>query len=276
MQDVNHVRAADALRVVYTGILETGDIHQLLGAALRQSQHVFLGAEMQAAGRARLDARRLQALSDAVGTQRALEYLFRCGIEFRDVERAAGDAVAAADALFLLEVHDAVGVLHDGPVGGTRDQATRLGAVHALVLAHEPHEIAVFGGVHVELDQVPEIPRRIRHGLVGVVEDGLAVRQAVPFQAGHFAGLAADACCDVNQLADVQVALRAGAGSRARVAGDSLNFKCRFSPGAPYALSTFTRNALNSGVYAFGSITTGVSMLMGVSAVLPASSAMPR
>ena len=43
-----------------------------------------------------------------------------------------------------------------------------------------------------------------------------------------------------------------------------------------YTLSIFTKNPLNSGVNAFGSITVGVNWLVRVLAVLPSSSAMPR
>ena len=60
----------------------------------------------------------------------------------------------------------------------------------SLRISHS--ERAVFALVLVELDQVPVIPRRLRHGLVGVVEDGLAERHVVPLQTGDFAGLAAD------------------------------------------------------------------------------------
>src|SRR2546426_3631185 len=43
-----------------------------------------------------------------------------------------------------------------------------------------------------------------------------------------------------------------------------------------YTFSSFTKNPLNSGVYALGSITVGDRRLTDVSAVRPASSAMPR
>ena len=67
-----------------------------------------------------------------------LKHLLRLRIELRDVERAAGDAIPAANAVVLLEIDDAVGVLDDGAVGGAGAPGTRVGAVHALVFAHQP------------------------------------------------------------------------------------------------------------------------------------------
>src|SRR6185503_11530606 len=104
---------------------------QLVGARLAELLHLVLGAEVQAAGGARLDARRLEPLGDAVRAERALEHLARGGAELRDVERAAGDAIAATDALVLLEVHDAVGILHDGAVRRAGREAAGVLAVHA-------------------------------------------------------------------------------------------------------------------------------------------------
>ena len=159
---------------------------------------------MQAARGARLDASRFETHRYAVVAQRALENFARLRAEFRNVERAAGHAVAATDAIRFLEIDDAVGVLHDGRVRRTRRQAARIFAVHALVFAHQQHHAAVFALVFVELDQVPVIPRRFRHGLVGVVEGGFAEGVTVPFQAGHFARFAADARGGVHQLADLE------------------------------------------------------------------------
>src|SRR5499427_10294845 len=79
----------------------------------------------------------------------------------------------------------------DGAISGTRRETAGLGAVHALVLAHEPQQRAVFALVLIEKDKVPVIPARLRHGLIRVVEDGFAKRQVVPFHAGYFASFAA-------------------------------------------------------------------------------------
>ena len=132
--------------------------------------------------------------------------------------------VLAADAVLLLEVDDAVRVLHDRAVGRTGAQAAGVRAVHALVLAHEPHRqprLAVLG----EPDQVPVVPLRGRHRLVGVVEGGHLERQVVPFQARHLARLAADAGGDVDVLGNRLLALHAAARDRARVSRDGLDLK---------------------------------------------------
>ena len=110
---------------------------------------------MQAARGARLDARRLQSFAYAVNTQRALEHLFRRRIELRNIERTSTHAISAANAILLLKIHNAVGVLHDRAIRRTRRQAPRIGAVHALILAHQQRDAAVFALVLVELDQIP-------------------------------------------------------------------------------------------------------------------------
>src|SRR5215472_11469651 len=166
---------------------------------------------MQAASWTRFNARRLQALCDPVHTQRTFEDLARRGTEFRDIERTAGDAIAAADAIILLKINDAIDVLHDGAIRRTRDQASRLLTVHALIFTHQELQGAVLALVLVELDQVPIVPLRFRHRLIGIVEDRLAEGQAVPFQACNLAGFAADAGCGVNQFANFKLAPDAGA-----------------------------------------------------------------
>src|SRR6266850_4894987 len=98
---------------------------------------------MKASRRARFDAGRLEPHVDTVRTERTLEDFLGLRIELGDVERAAGQAILAADAILLMEIDDAVGVLHDGAVGRTGAQASWIGAVHALVFAHEPSELAV-------------------------------------------------------------------------------------------------------------------------------------
>ena len=147
----------------------------------------------------------------AVVAERALEYFPRLRAELRNVEGAARDAVAAADAIRFLKIDDSVGVLHDRAVRRARLKAAGILAVHALILAHQKHQ-AVFGiFVLVELDQVPVIPRRFGHGLVGIVEGSFGEWISVPFQAGHFACFAADARGRVDQLADLIFAVQAGA-----------------------------------------------------------------
>src|SRR5437899_11426197 len=97
--------------------------------------HGVLAAEVQTAARAGLDARGLQPFANAIRAKSALENAMRLRVHFRNVKGASGDAVAAADAIGLLEINDAVGVLHDGPVRGTRRQASGPSAMHAMVLA---------------------------------------------------------------------------------------------------------------------------------------------
>src|SRR6266436_4605224 len=213
MQNVDHSSAADARRVIYAGLGEIVMIAKLLGTILGEELHVVLAAEMQATCGAGFDACRLQPFADAVGTEGALVDSLGLGIEFGNVERAAGNAVTAADAVVLLKIDDAVRVLNDGAIGGARGEASRVGTVHALILAHEPHQGAVFSFVFIEANQVPVIPARVRHGLVAVVKNRGAEGQVVPFHAGDFAGLAADASGSVDELADLEFALRVLAGN---------------------------------------------------------------
>src|SRR4029079_8176541 len=137
-----------------------------------------------------------------------------------------------------------------------------VGAVHALVLAHEPLERAVGLDVLAELDQVPIVPRRLWHGLVGVLKNGFAEGKIVPLQAGDFTGLASDAGGSVDQFGEARLPLRAFAGEGTGAAGDGLYAQVR----AHASFSSVTRKPLNSGVYALGSMAAGESMLAGVSA----------
>ena len=168
---------------------------------------------------------------------------FVVGVELRDVERAARDAVLTADAVLLVEVDDAVRVLDDGAVGRARAEAARVLAVHALVLAHEPHQRAVVALVLVELDQVPVVPRRRGHRLVGVVEGGLAERQVVPLDAGDLARLAADAGRHVDVLG--RLPLPAARRGRERCPdGPEMALICSGPVGTGYALLQLHEEAL--------------------------------
>jgi hypothetical protein len=93
----------------------------------------------------------------AIGAEGAFVDALGRGIEARDVEGTSGDAEFAADAVFLVEVDDAVGVFDDGAIGGAGVEASGIGAVHALILAHQPLDGAVGILVLIELDQVPEM-----------------------------------------------------------------------------------------------------------------------
>ena len=159
-------------------LFEARNVAQLLGPLFGQDLHVVLGAEVQAARWTRFDAGRFQSGAHTVRAQRALVNLLGVRIELRNVERAAGDAELAADAVVLLEIDDAVFVLHDGAVGRAGMQAAGVGAVHALCLRISQREAAVGVLVLVELDQVPVIPVGVGHRLVGVVEVGLVERHS--------------------------------------------------------------------------------------------------
>src|SRR5437667_1663860 len=128
MQNINHASAANAWRIVDASVREIGMIAKLLRAPFRKELHIFFAAEVQAAGRAGLDARRLEPFTDAIRAQRTLENAMGLGVHLRNDKRASGDAIAAANAFGLLEIDGAIGVLHDGAVRGTIRQAAGLGA----------------------------------------------------------------------------------------------------------------------------------------------------
>ena len=133
----------------------------------------------------------------------------------------------------------------------------------------------------VELDQVPVVPLRRRHRLIGVVEGRFAERMIVPFDAGHLAGLAADAGRDVDVLADFLLALRALAGHGPGMGRDFLNLKCSagllISCASVLSLFELHQEALELRRVGIGidrrrrQVDSPV-----ISAVLPSSSAMPR
>ena len=140
-----------------------------------------------------------------------LKTFLRSGTEFRNVEGTTGDAVTTADAVLFLKIDNSVGVLHDRAVRRAGNQAARLFAVHALIFAHQQHHGAVFALVLVELDQVPVIPCRFRHGLVTIGKVSLAEGVAIPFEAGHFTRFATDAGGGVDEFADLKFAVHARA-----------------------------------------------------------------
>src|SRR5260370_19805188 len=73
MQHVNHAGATHARRVVHAGIGEVRMLAKLFRASLRKEFHVVLAAEVQAARRTRLDARRLRPFPPPIRTRPALE-----------------------------------------------------------------------------------------------------------------------------------------------------------------------------------------------------------
>ena len=119
----------------------------------------------------------------------------------RDVEGTALHAIAAADAVLVHEVDDAVGVLHDGAGRRAGLEAARILAMHAAVLADQPLEIA---GLRVlplgEAHQRQGVRRQVVRVVVDADVDADLLAQVVPLQAGDLAGLAADALRDVDEL----------------------------------------------------------------------------
>src|ERR1700730_6496482 len=98
VQDVHHVRTADARGIIKPGIGEAARF-EILDALAGPVRHIGLRTEHDRARRTRLDAGRLQADLDAVGAQRAFIRLVIDLADARDVEWAAFDAIAAANAV---------------------------------------------------------------------------------------------------------------------------------------------------------------------------------
>src|SRR6185437_14016249 len=117
-----------------------------------------------------------------------------------DVEGAGRHAVAAADAVFLLEIHDAVGVLHDGAGGRAGLEAALVGAVHAAVLADQPFEIPFGILVLREAHQCPRAVGQVCGILVAAEVAADLIPQIVPLHARDLTGLAADALGGVDEL----------------------------------------------------------------------------
>src|SRR6185369_12600723 len=123
----------------------------------------------QTSGGTSLDARRFESLANSIRTERALVDFLRLLVELGNIERTTRDTVAAADTVLLLKIDDAIFVFDDGAVGRTRAETTGIFAVHALIFAHQPHQIAV-ALVFDKLDQIPVVPLGRRHCLIGVIE----------------------------------------------------------------------------------------------------------
>src|ERR1700676_1933068 len=185
----------------------------------------------------------------------------------RNVERTTRHTIAAADAVFLMEIDDAIRVLDDRARRRTGLQTTRVLAVHAAVLADQPFEVAirilVFGEAH-------QRPRVLAEGARVVVDAYVGadfVTQVVPFHARGLARLAADALGDVDQLRhalrDRRLAYRRRLHRGGRPAPDIERLQRHgVLLSLDQAFSTFTRKDLNSGVCVLASPTTGVSVLI--------------
>ncbi|MCY1353840.1 hypothetical protein D9M69_401940 [compost metagenome] len=201
VQHVHHVGAADAFGVVQAGVFKTPalEVDDTLG---RMFLHVVLGAEHDGTGRAGFHAGRLQPYRHPVRAQGAFVGLVILLRDPWNVERTPGDAIAATDAMILIEIDDAIGVLDDRPRAGACRQATGLCAVHAAILADQPFQVTGVGLVLGEAHQCPGFCGEILRIVVGAMVMADLVTQLVPFRAGDLAGLATDAFGGVDQLGD--------------------------------------------------------------------------
>ena len=168
-----------------------------------QCGHVRLRAEHDRAGRTGLHAGRLFADRDAVGAERAFVGFVVDLADARNVERAALDAIAAADAVLADEVDDAVGVLHDRAGRRAGLEAARILAMHAAILADQPFEVALIVVPFGEAHQRPGVGIEVEGIVVSSLEMADLAAQVVPFHAGRLARLAADAARDVDELGDL-------------------------------------------------------------------------
>ncbi|MOA04937.1 hypothetical protein D3C78_1245100 [compost metagenome] len=179
VQYVHHMGPADAIGVIQTGVVETArlEVDDAFGGVLL---HVLLAAENDGPRWAGLHTGRLQPYRDTVGTQGALVGLVVFLRNPRNVERATGDAIAATDAVVLIEVDDAIGMLDDRTWARAGLQAARLGAVHAAILADQPLQVTVgvfmFGKAH----QGPGFCAQVLWVVVGAIAVTHLVTQLVP------------------------------------------------------------------------------------------------
>ncbi len=114
VQHVHDMRPAHPLRVVDTRV-GIATRFQLIDPLLGNLQHLLLGAKVNGPGRTGLHAGWLLTNADAIHAQRAFVDPVVLFIETRHVERTARDAVSATDAVILLEIDDAIGVLNNRP-----------------------------------------------------------------------------------------------------------------------------------------------------------------
>src|SRR5260370_34083624 len=117
----------EGLRIVDARVLPAEIVTQLFGPLLGDEFHVLLGAELETAGGACFDASGFETLTDAVGAECALVNPLGLRIEARNIEGTTRHAEVAADAVFLVKVDDAIGVLHDGAVGRASGETTEVG-----------------------------------------------------------------------------------------------------------------------------------------------------
>src|ERR1700682_5510867 len=93
---VDHMRSTDGLGIVDAGVLPAEIVAQLFRALLGDEFHVDFGAELETAGRTRLDACRFETLANAVGAECALVNALGLRIEARNIEGTTRYAAFAA------------------------------------------------------------------------------------------------------------------------------------------------------------------------------------
>src|SRR5690625_6533699 len=166
---------------------------QIFDAHMCGDFHVLFATKGNGAGGTGLDTGRLLADSDTVRTQGALVHLVVLFGHAWNIKRTTGNAVAAANAVVLVEVHNAVSVLYDGTRCGASLETTRLHTVHTAILADQPFKIAFIVLVLGKAHQCP----RFRAEIVRVVIDphvlANIVAQIVPLHTRDLTGLAPDA-----------------------------------------------------------------------------------
>ena len=152
-------------------------------------------------GRTGLGASGPLADGDAVGTERAFVGLVIDLGDARDVERASLHAIAAADAVLVHEVDDAVRVFHDRAGRRAGLEAARILAMHAAVLANEPFEIV---GLRIDPFGIAHDGEHVRREVGRIVIDpdihANLRMEIVPLEACHLTRLAADAFRHIDQL----------------------------------------------------------------------------
>src|SRR5438270_4092694 len=198
-EDRDDARTFDARRVVQHRVRETEAV-ELLHTRIAELHHLLFRSELQASGRTRFDARRLEADFDAIDAESALRHLARRLVELRHIERTTGRAIPAADARGRIHIDDTVGVLNDRAWRGTGGETSRLRAMHALVFAHEPHRTAVIARALLESNQVPELGIELWKRLIRALLMRGDRLEIVPFLTRRLARLAADAGSGVDVL----------------------------------------------------------------------------
>ncbi len=217
------------------------------------------------ARRAGLDAGRLQAHADAVRAQRALVGLVVGLADARHVERAAGDAVAAADAVLGDEVDDAVAVLArwrpaPGRPSGSRGRRSACSRpCGSAIRACRPRRLPTSENritVHDCRGQVARV-------VVGA-DAWCPRRRAGRSTACRRPGRPCSRCRWTRRSAWRPAVPACGCACRATAwswpSGAAMSRDCNEDMAGPQAFSMLTVNDLYSGVCVFASPTKGVSV----------------